>query len=1076
MSLAETPISKTKILLPKRRADLLTRKRLLDALYEFLDRKLIIVSAPAGYGKTSLLIDLAHHSDLPFCWLSLDPLDREPQRFIAYFIAALTERFPQFGNRSRSMLNTMTNLEKQMEPLLVTLVNEIYDNIHEHFVVVVDDFHLLDEVQAIQYFVNRFAQLVGENCHLILSSRSLPDLQDLTLLVAREQVGGLDFSDLTFRPDEIQALLAQNQQIHLSDADAKKLVEATEGWITGLQFTDKNQLHRGSNFHPPHGVGVSVFDYLGEQVLEQQPESLQLFLLRSSLLEEFDSKLCDAVLAPFYHEQQNWSKLIDLIIQKNLFALPVDANGQWIRYHHLFRDYLQERMRSERPDEVFPIQQRLAEYQEKQRQWERAYQLYKQLGDMDALTDMIERAGIFMYQNAMLTLESWLKDLPPSIVQRRPGLLSLQGAVETAKGNAAEAVALFDRAMVKFREQQNIPGIALTLARRGMTYKILGNYKAAVQDAEEIIQLTQFRDDLQWNYAEALRIKGLSLFREGQTLQASDYLDRALDIYNRVDDTHSIPILLMETAMINTAGGRYKEAKTSYEKALSIWKKAGNLAWQASLLNNLGYLYHQLGEYEQAVHALEEGLVCARQTGNKHIEALIVISLGDLYAEVEDFELAAQNYHQAQELTQQFDEQFLNNYLALAKANLAVLREDILDARAILDSANREIKTSGSNYELGLFKLIMGRLLLLESKSLEAVKELLHAKDYFVKDGRETETVWSRIWLAAAQCQSQNLAAAREELNIVLRDTKQMNHFTVTAAWQAKKWMKDLRDDPELKTFLRPLFEKVDQFEFRLPRVRRQLRRIASTIEVPPSQLVIRSFGQGQVSINGRPLTISDWQTQSVRELFFYFLAQDRPVTKERISETLWPDIDEPAKLKLRFKNEIYRLRRAVGQETILFRDDRYQFNFAVDHEYDVEAFEAYLGRARSSVAVEEQIDFYRRAIELVHGHYLEDIDATWVWPERERLSQLFLSAALSLAELYVKSAQMPRALELCQRALEYDATFEAAYRLKMQIYHRLGDRASIVYTFRACEEALKKAFDMPPSEETLKLQRELLT
>ncbi len=1076
MNPSDIPISKTKILLPKRRAELLTRKRLLDALYEFLDRKLILVSAPAGYGKTSLLIDLAHHSDLPFCWLALDPLDRDPQRFIAYFIAALTEHFRQFGSRSRSVLNTMTSLENGMEPLLVTLVNEIYDDIHEHFVLVLDDFHLLDDVQAIQYFVNRFAQLVGENCHLILSSRSLPELQDLTLLVAREQVGGLDFSDLTFTPEEIQALLAQNQQIRLSDDDAQKLIEATEGWITGLQFTDLNQLQSGGlNFQPSHAVGISVFDYLGEQVIEHQTEALQLFLLRSSLLEEFDSKLCEAVLAPLYPESQNWSKLIETILQKNLFALPVGTNGQWIRYHHLFRDYLQERMRGERPDEVFPILGRLAQFQEKQGQWERAYQLYKQLGNMDALADMIERAGIPMYQNAMLTLESWLKDLPPSIAQNRAGLLSLRGVVEAAKGNLIDAVDLLSSAIIKFREENNTGGLALALVRLGNAQRLIGKYVDAVNNADEAMQLTAVIDDLQWIYADALRLKGISIFRQGLAFHSLNYLNRALDIYVRVKDTATIPVLLMETGMVEGVMGNYNEAKASYEKALAIWRQVGNLIWQAGLLNNLAFLYQQHGEYELAVQNFEEGLLCAQRSGYKRLEALIYLSLGDLYGEIEDFEIAEQNYGRASRLIRQLNERFLNNYSVLARANLALSKKELSNAHYILDQVDTSIKASNSNYEYGLYQLLCGRLLLEEAGAEQAITVLMEAKHHLAEDGREMEGVWSQLWLAVAQFQVGDLIAAREGIKLVVQDPAHIKHFAIVIARQLKDRLQTLQDDQELKPLLRGLLEKVDRQANQLPRIRRQLRRLAQTIEIPTARITIRAFGQGQVWVNSKLLTMADWQTQSVRELFFYFLAQDRPATKEKIGETLWSETDEPVKLKLRFKNEIYRLRRAVGQDAILFENDRYRFNPAIDHEYDVEAFETYLSRARASSAPMEQIDFYQKAVALVQGHYLEDIGATWIWPERERLSQLYLSALLALAELHTKNAQMPKALGVCQRVLEYDPTFEAAYRLIMQIYSRMGDRASVIYTFQACEDAMRKAFDMPPSEETMRLQRELL-
>ena len=268
---ASFPISKTKIVTPKRRAEIVTRPRLIEALYELLNKKLVLISAPAGYGKTSLLIDLAAQSEIPVCWLSLDLLDQEPQRFLSYFVACIAERFPAFGKESFGALQNISTLQNDMERLVITLTNEILLNIPEHFALVLDDYHFVDGIPEIRNFINRLVQLAGENFHLILASRTLPFLPDLHLLAARNEVGGISFEDLAFLPDEIQTYFRQNSDQVISLDDANMLAEQTEGWVTSL--TLNNLSHLGpeiSKGSPGARTGVEVFDYFAREILEKQ--------------------------------------------------------------------------------------------------------------------------------------------------------------------------------------------------------------------------------------------------------------------------------------------------------------------------------------------------------------------------------------------------------------------------------------------------------------------------------------------------------------------------------------------------------------------------------------------------------------------------------------------------------------------------------------------------------------------------------------------------------------------------------------------------------------------------------------
>lgn len=1058
------PISKTKIVVPTRRKELLTRPRLLDRLKVFLDNKLVFLSASAGYGKTSLLIDLASHTDMPVCWLALDPLDRDPQRFMAYLIASLAERFPGVGESSLNLLNNLKTIETDAEALLVALTNELYDRVEDDYLLILDDYHLLDDTPVIASLINRFLQLVDENCHVIISSRTLPDLDDVTLMVAREQVAGLNHMELAFQPRELQALYAQNHHTHLSEEKANELVRKTGGWITGMVFSNSPGLQIS---------GVDMFSYLGRQVLDRQPQHIREFLLRTSLPEEFNAEFCEIVLGPFYAARQSWLELMGWILDKNLFALPLE-DGRWLRYHPLFRDFLQARLQKERPHEIQPMLERMVKAYEAVGEWEKAYSACKQLNDPDALAGLIERAGTPMLQTALVTLEGWVNALPPATLRSRPGLISLRGAISAMKGNLPEARALLDMAVEVLKKENNSNNLALALVRRAHTLRLLGKYADSIKDVNDALQIAESDSSLQSLYAEALRTRGLNSLRLGHSRSAVEDIEKSLHIYRELKETGSIPMLLAETAMIHAATGNIELAKKLYQESLVWLREEKNLFTEADTLNNLAVLYLQLGAYELASDTFEQGLVSARKSRNQHAESLILAGLGDLYTEIEEYDAAAQAYEHSELAAGETIGAFLSNYLILARANLAILKKDAQSASQYLRQFKRKLKINPSVYERGFWCLLEGKRNFLVSEYRKAVHLLGEGKNCFLQDGRESEYQWCIIWLMAAYEQAGQRETARIEFQELLMAKNKNNHSLMIALHQASPWLAPLQSDTEIGKGLGGLLQKSQQLSARLSSVRRILRRHAQSIQMPAPSLKIRALGRGEVSVNGRAVNISDWRVQSARDLFFFFLNKQEAMSKEQVAHELWPEIEDEYVLKTRFKQDIYRLRKAVGRSVIVFDEENYRFNRDMDYEYDVDAFESYIKRARQVQDPVERIGYYRKAINLYEGHYLSNVNDDWVLVERERLKIAHITTLEELARLHLEINQLAECLEICKWAILQDRYNETVYQLELQAYAAQGDRASVVRRYTEYKQIMERELGLPPSPEMEKAYREL--
>lgn len=1074
---SDNPVTRTRITIPRRRSDLLTRPRLLDSLHELLDYRLILITAPAGYGKTSLLVDFASQADLPICWYTVNVLDIEPQLFISNLVSALTIQFPRFGQRTISALKG-TKGTLDLDYISSVLVNDLMDNVAEHFVLILDDYYLINDSAQIRNFISRFVQDMDENCHVILTSRTLLSLPVITLMAARSQVGGLSLEDLAFQEDEVRQWFLQTQSISLSNHEATVIMTATEGWITGIILRSQVALHRGKEHaRIPRVPGATLNDYFATLVA-QQPQDLHTALLRTSMLEEFNPELCEQVIGRALSvDQIEWHSLLSQIQRQNLFVLPVGENGSWLRYHHLFADFLKSQMMQEDALGARAIECSLAEYYQEHADWDHAFAIYRKLNLTHELVAMIEHVGPEMLVNGrMSTLSTWLDTLPLEILSTHPAIISLQGAIASITGDVKLALNLYDQALNGMSLPLDRQVMARNLVWRAGTYRMTSNPNAAIADAHEAIRLVADDPSLERIKAEAMRCIGLCQNQQGKAHQALEWLHQALAISLSIHDKDNAAVIQLGLGVVYESLGDYAKSMAMYQIALEHWQLTDNTIWLSNLLNNLGVLQHITGDYKAAILSYEKALQYAHRSRHSRIEAFVLTGIGDIYIELNALDQAETAYQQASAIAQHLHIAVLQTYLHIQKAIIACDRGSfsdsyhlIEDARAIAQRENLVMENHLCNLEYSLVKVK-------EGKAAEVVELLEKECLFFESGGHKVQSEKSHLYLTLAYGQINNPEMMLKHLLKILSclNEKYKPTLLIAAANRTYDQLQKLRDIDYAVDQLEELFISIEQFWNELPDLRRYLRQHAVTIHFAPPVLHIRALGKMQVRINKRLVSNSDFQTQAARDLLFMLLAYPEGITKEEIGLVFWPEATE-REVKFRIKNTLYRLRHAIGRDAILLDQDNYRFNNALDYEYDVESFlkENALGlKAKDPL---QKLTHFREAAKLYKGSYLPEIGETWVYAVRESLQQIAINILLQSAEIYLDMADFTLALDFCQRALAVDSCLELAYRLSFRIYAAMGDRAAVVKQYTRCCEVLSREINTEPSIQTQSLYLELI-
>ena len=387
-----TPLLKTKLYIPPTRAELVSRPRLLERLNAGLDRKLTLISAPAGFGKTTLLSEWVAVCGRPVAWLSLDEEDNDPTRFLAYLVAALQTIEGNIGQGLLAALQSPGSVN--VEAVLTTLLNEITavsqgDHEGRLYILILDDYHVI-ESQVIDQALTFTLDHLPRQLHLVIASRTDPTLP-LSRLRARGQLTELRTADLRFTIDEAATFLKQVVRLPISSDDVRTLEKRTEGWITGLQLAAVAMQGLGQHdqitsfIHSFGGSHRYVIDYLVDEVLDQQTPRVQEFLLRTSILDRLTAPLCNVVA-----NREDSQAVLEQLETANLFLIPLDDERRWYRYHHLFGDLLKRRLSQAFPEQIIELHQRASIWYQESGDIDEAVHHALAAGNIEQAADILE--------------------------------------------------------------------------------------------------------------------------------------------------------------------------------------------------------------------------------------------------------------------------------------------------------------------------------------------------------------------------------------------------------------------------------------------------------------------------------------------------------------------------------------------------------------------------------------------------------------------------------------------------------------------------------------------------------------
>ncbi len=1110
--MAEVMLSK--LMPPENDPNLLIRERLLKAVLNKKQTRVVLINAPAGYGKTVLALQLSRQINKPLTWLHLDRDDNDPAHFLQCLVEGFRRHWPGIGEKALQLTARGETVGRQSHFIASLIINDLIRAGAEPLLIL-DDYHELEE-PMIHTLVQELLEHLPAGVFMIITSRvTVPlSLSRLYLTGAACQIGP---AELCFTREEIARFLLERYGPQ-SESTLREVESYSGGWPAALELV--GALPSGTRFPDPKqkpGLGCSLYDYLAAEVFEKLSPEHRNFLLNSSVFKVLTPESCNLLL-----ERSDSEIILNGLSDKLLLLTPLSGAKNTYRCHQLFREFLLDRLEERQA----LLQRRAGRLARIQGNSEKAAEHFLLAGfDEETLAALEEAGKIAIRLGRWHTLARWLEQLTDSQISISPWLSFYRATVEAYCGCLNEARKWVDFAAARFTAENIRPGLVECLIVQARLARCRGSYREAMAYLEQAC--ADFNEKEITQRFDLILEKGLSMALAGEMRAAEKLISKALAAARKNGPSLAAAHLAETLGHIHYQQGRHVIALRTYREAIRF--SPDHCLPNYYIQDAIPYIYRDWGELDKAMEYAKQSVEAKERYRLVETLPSAYCALSYVYFELNDFEKVELYTRKALELLYEHGGE--RYFLLLNRALLAWCHY----SRGCWTEAEQIIKDTLAAAEeqrdlaCALVQTLTGTVMALMGNIKESAVTLHRAEVNLETMNFKTRLCEAYKALAyvhnAAEEEKQFKKYARKFLHLGARLNYVGNallatavlleptlHFSlkedveVTYAQQilarlgkhAHKLLLTLAEHPNPAVRYRiiaPLAEIADaaalQAIDRLTRDKDSIVRQSAysysnspaalhtsqvvTIEAEP-QLDVKTFGSFQIFAGKKEIT--GWRTRKTRELLALLFHLEGPVTKERLMEELWPDVDPQSGSAL-FRTSMHYLRRHLEQQGItdLIRFDRDSYSLKPGLcSLDCMSFERLVNVGLQEEPLREVgAGLLIKAERLYRGDYLADPpDYTWAVPRQVRLKHLYIETLLVLARYYRSRSKNNRAKDYLLKLKETDPLCEPAHRLLLQVYASLGNRQAVIEEHGFFKLLLQEEIGLPPEPETRELYRRL--